>query len=112
MATPDIPRATGCLIPLSELEPDAGQMRYETRVYARRESVDAVDRSMALKTGSHAEVIVDAIDEGNADLVAAAVRGLVAHVRAGRARRAELDVTVPAEGAITMLPESQTGGAV
>lgn len=84
------------MIPLSELEPDPGENAHAARMFARRGDLAAADQMMATYAEIHASIVVDALDEGNAPLAAAALRGLVAHIRAGRARRTELAAQTPA----------------
>ncbi|OHV21191.1 hypothetical protein BBK14_07885 [Parafrankia soli] len=89
----------GRMIPLADLEPDAGETDHAARLFARRDTLDAADRTMATYAAIHAEILVDALEEGNALLAAVALRGLIAHIRAGRARRTQLAAETPTGGA-------------
>jgi hypothetical protein len=78
------------LIPLAELVPDEVLQASAERMFARAATLDEHAGKVAY-SGVYAETLVDALDDGDAEMVAAAVRVLVAHVRAGQARRRELD---------------------
>ncbi|WP_261565461.1 hypothetical protein [Frankia gtarii] len=81
---------TARMIPLSELEPTDRGMAAAAHVFASVDDIRKVQRLTGMAT-LHAETLADAIEHGDAGQAAAAVRALVAHVRAGRARWAELD---------------------
>ncbi len=87
---------TDRMIPMSELEPDAAELARAARRYARYDSLDGLRRAAQASGAINAEVFVDALDDDDPAMVAAAVRLLVAHVRAGRARWAELDTATTA----------------
>ncbi|KJE23723.1 hypothetical protein FF36_01908 [Frankia torreyi] len=81
---------TAKTIPLTDLLPDDVVQGFADRTFARAMTAEQLQVQTAY--GSiYAEVLVDAIDTNDVELAAAAVRWLVAHVRAGRARWHELD---------------------
>ncbi|MEX5712753.1 hypothetical protein AB1484_31950 [Parafrankia sp. FMc6] len=100
---------TGQVIPLSDLEPTADDREFAERVYARRSTLDGIDRAAVGYGEAHGETLADALTEENPILAAVAVRTIVAHARAARARRAELAAAVAVEG--EPLPQSRVPGA-
>ncbi len=81
---------TGKPITLADLVPDEPVQAHAERMFARVPTLTRHRAEMAAGM-VHVETLVDALDADDAALAAAAVRSLVAHVRAGRARWAELD---------------------
>ncbi|SNQ47081.1 conserved hypothetical protein [Frankia canadensis] len=84
---------------LADLAPDSPGQAHATRMLSRVATVDEWPRRMATVTLPYAEVLVDALDAYDPALAAAAIRSIVAHVRAGRARWHELD---PATGTLPL----------
>lgn len=85
-------------LPLATLRPSVDDQAQAQRMYARRDTPGAVQHTADAYASVRAEMLAEALDDDDVDLVARLVRDMAAGACAARARLAELAAAAePAE---------------